>query len=483
MSSTVITPIMSLPTPPRNPLSGFGLLLQESLNPVMVSIDHGISKEDESRDDFFRQVKMLHALQNDLAHAVRSGMVESIPGLLESNEATLLQLVESINGDECARESKLGFLIEKSRATLLLHHFFQEGKVATQSSLQPCNDNEYIGAVLSFAQSLNQYALGVACEGDVASIELCLGVLAEVNAKMLEFDFRNGPLRRKYDGLKYALRSMEDILFELSLQSPCATEVDAAGVQEEECSSPTKRMRLEESVTSASAAEGGPAAAAVFKFIDAAEIDAIRQRMDRYDQLRELVIKDSRDVQKLAKQAVFAVIRGQLGEAHKKLDQAAVFAKKILETVNQHPTLRQGSFSNSLEEWAEGALTLAWVEHKRILSPEELGLVNSAEYVGALSDFTGEIGRLAVMHAGKRDFAAVREIYQADLVLANAISRLSGNRFAKKLEMVQTNLRKVSDVIYELSMLQRSGRATRTKPVDLNVGVSEAGAKGASEDC
>jgi len=149
----------------------------------------------------------------------------------------------------------------------------------------------------------------------------------------------------------------------------------------------------------------------------------------------------------------------------------------------QHPTLRQGSFSNSLEEWAEGALTLAWVEHKRILSPEELGLlVNSAEYVGALSDFTGEIGRLAVMHAGKRDFAAVREIYQADLVLANAISRLSGNRFAKKLEMVQTNLRKVSDVIYELSMLQRSGRATRTKPVDLNVGVGETGAKGSAED-
>lgn len=457
----------------------------------MLAIDGNIGKEEEARDDFFKNVKLLHALQNDLAHSVRSGLVDVTPKLIESNEAVLLQLVESINGDECARESKLGFLIEKSRATLLLHRFFQEGKIATQSSLQPCNDNEYIGAVLTFAQSLNQYALGVACEGDVASIELCLGVLTELNAKMLEFDFRNGPLRRKYDGLKYALRSLEDILFELSLQSPFAA-VDEKE-EEEECSSPTKRMRLEESTTTTTAAnaaadttttECGAAPSAVFKYLDAAEIDAIRQRMDRYDQLRELVIKDSRDVQKLAKQAVFAVIRGQLTEAHKKLDQAAVYARKILETVNQYPTLRQGSFSNSLEEWAEGALTLAWVEHKRILSPEELGLVNSAEYVGALSDFTGEIGRLAVMHAGKRDFTAVREIYQADLVLANAISRLSGNRFAKKLEMVQTNLRKVSDVIYELSMLQRSGRATRTKPVDLSVGVAgEAGAKSSTEDC
>lgn len=131
----------------------------------------------------------------------------------------------------------------------------------------------------------------------------------------------------------------------------------------------------------------------------------------------------------------------------------------------QHPTLRQGCFSNCLEEWAEGVITLEWVLNKRIMSKEELELVNSTEYIGALSDFTGEIGRLAVMFAGKRDFAAVKEIYQADLVLANAVTRLSGNRFGKKLEMINTNLRKVGDVIYELSMLQRSGRTTRTKPV------------------
>ena len=34
---------------------------------------------------------------------------------------------------------------------------------------------------------------------------------------MLEFDFRNGPIRRKYDGLKYALKTIEDIVYEISL--------------------------------------------------------------------------------------------------------------------------------------------------------------------------------------------------------------------------------------------------------------------------
>ena len=46
--------------------------------------------------------------------------------------------------------------------------------------------------------------------------------------------------------------------------------------------------------------------------IPVAEIDAIKIRLDTYDKLREGVIKDSRDVQKLSKQAIFSIHRGNL---------------------------------------------------------------------------------------------------------------------------------------------------------------------------
>lgn len=464
-----------LPKPPSNPLGEFGTSLQASLGTIMNEIDTGFVKEDESREEFYSTVRKFYTIHDDLLYSVKYGMVDEVPNLLSAQESTIEELLGVIGDDVCARESKLGAVMEKSRAVLLLHRFFQEGRLATQASLQPCNDNEYIGAVLTFAQLLNEYALGRACEGDAESIELCLSVVSELNGKMLEFDFRNGPLRRKYDGLKYAVRNIEDVLFELSLQGADSASYTCT---DEEVASPTKRMRLGEYATSAAEYASLPAAPADgesesgggepgCRFLDAAEMDAIRTRLEHYDQQREQVIKDSRDVQKLAKQAVYAVIRGQQKEAKKKLEQAAHCAEKILlATVSKYPTLRQGSFSNSLEEWAEGAIALEWVANRRIPSPAELGLVNSAEYVGALADFTGEIGRLAVMLAGKRDFAAVQEIHQAELVVSRAISRLSGNRFGKKLEMVNQNAKKVGDVVYELRMLQRSGRQTRTK-VDL----------------
>lgn len=143
----------------------------------------------------------------------------------------------------------------------------------------------------------------------------------------------------------------------------------------------------------------------------------------------------------------------------------------------QFPTLRPGSFGNSLEEWAEGMMLLHWVQHHTIPSKSELGLVNDAEYIGGLSDFTGEIGRIAVMQAAKRDLDSVREIQQADIVVADFISQLNiGNRFGKKLDAVNTNLRKVEDIVYELSMLQRSGRSKRMKVgADLSGNAGETG--------
>jgi hypothetical protein len=42
----------------------------------------------------------------------------------------------------------------------------------------------------------------------------------------------------------------------------------------------------------------------------------------------------------------------------------------------------------------QGALTLAWVEKKCILTREDMPVINSHEYIGALSDFTGDYMRI-----------------------------------------------------------------------------------------
>ena len=127
--------------------------------------------------------------------------------------------------------------------------------------------------------------------------------------------------------------------------------------------------------------------------------------------------------------------------------------------------MRYGSFSNSLEEWAEGVLTLEWAEKQRVSTKAELKICNTAEYVGALSDFTGEIGRMAVNLASKRDFDKVRNVHQADVAISAGLMQVNaGGKYSKKVDAVVTNLKKVEDIVYEMSMLKRGGKA---KPMEV----------------
>ena len=99
------------------------------------------------------------------------------------------------------------------------------------------------------------------------------------------------------------------------------------------------------------------------------------------------------------------------------------------------------------------------MQARSIAPRDEIGLINSAEYIGALSDFTGEIGRMAVARASVRDIAFVRQVFETDLTISAGIMQLNvGGAFFRKTEAVNMNLKKVEEIVYELSILERGGR-------------------------
>lgn len=194
--------------------------------------------------------------------------------------------------------------------------------------------------------------------------------------------------------------------------------------------------------------------------VDSNDIDAIRARYEEIDKTREEVIKQSRDVQKQAKQAIFSVHRGNVEDAKKKCQACMNFIIEIMPKIEKFPELRYGSFSNSLEEYGEAMLTIEWVENKRIMPRSELKVCSRDEYVGALADFTGEVGRIAVNKASQRDIVAVKEIMQADLVLYNCLMKLNiGGKYQKKVDETHNNLKKLEDILYDLSLLSFGGRS------------------------
>lgn len=438
------------PAVPQSFLSAFGRGLQGAIAADMATIREQMLVNEERRDAIFKGSR---GIKENIARCVFSISIGDT-----QQDATIAQagqdLVGLLDGDESKREGNLGRTIEDFTEAQLLHQFFLSGKLAGKTEISvPCSDEEYLCACLGVAQHLARYCVGRAIEVDTSSIELCRLLVTSLMEKMLEFDLRNGPLRRKYDGLKYAVKKIENVTYELSLlpAQPAAKK---------------RKLTAQDDQQGATSSEQEP-------LVDGACFDQIKQRLDVYDKLREEVIKGSRDVQKLSKQAIFSVHRGKLQEAKAQMDKATQIAEPLLAIVASHPTLRNGAFGNSLEEWAEAALTYEWVLNKRVMPMSEMSAMTivGTDYVGALSDFTGEACRLAVAAASQRDLAAVRQVLDCVLVIEAGMVQLNlCGKYAKKTEAVAGTQRKLSDIVYELSMVSqgaRNGRELEQEPQEM----------------
>jgi hypothetical protein len=72
---------------------------------------------------------------------------------------------------------------------------------------------------------------------------------------------------------------------------------------------------------------------------------------------------------------------------------------------------------------------------------------------------------MAVNLASKRDFDKVRNVHQADVAISAGLMQVNaGGKYSKKVDAVVTNLKKVEDIVYEMSMLKRGGKA---KPMEV----------------
>ncbi len=143
--------------------------------------------------------------------------------------------------------------------------------------------------------------------------------------------------------------------------------------------------------------------------LDESDFDRLRAELRRYDEQREKVIKTSRDVQKLSKQAIFSLHRKDFARAKEQLDKAQATAETLLPVVEGEPTLRGGSFGNALEEYAEAKIFQHYLLEGRLLPSTALGFCKNEEYLGGVLDFCGELNRFAVQKATARDEDTLRK--------------------------------------------------------------------------
>ncbi len=215
------------------------------------------------------------------------------------------------------------------------------------------------------------------------------------------------------------------------------------------------------------AASAVPAPPAVA--VDAAAFIALQEDMARDDERREVLIKASRGVQKTAKNAIYAAMRGDLDRAEGMVAEArAAAVRDLLPGVEAAPALRFGSVSGALEEWAEAAIFVAFLRTGRVPSPADLAICNREEYLGGVMDFLGELNRHAVLVATARDMAGVQRCRDvADALNAQLMTfEFRNGGLRRKYDGVKYTLRKLEQILYELTLTAASATGFVPKPAE-----------------
>ncbi|CAM9957854.1 unnamed protein product, partial [Ectocarpus fasciculatus] len=396
---------------PRVPVSSVTAFGQGLGQEELQSLGKEMEASNEGERLVFPFVGKLYDVSNAALFYAHNGRLDAAQEQLKAGAdltSSELEGVDKACSRDGVRNDRVSGGLENLVKAKAFVYFLQTGRLLRKSALEgEITDDEYLGATMRLTAELSRYAITQASILDRSSILACASLCRGVFGELVQFDLRNGPLRKKFDGVKYDVRKVDDILYELALVGSGADEGDGSGDEDGGGGGSRKRKEREEEEEEA---EGEAV-------LDTEEFEAIRVAMTSFDEKREAVIKRTRDIQKWSKMAIYSLHRADFKKAEKQLADCRKAAEGLLPLINETPRLRMGSYSCSMEEFAEARLYELWLKEKRLATRVEVGLVNTEEYLGGLLDLTGELNRFAVARATERDSVGVKECLETVLVV------------------------------------------------------------------
>jgi translin len=172
-----------------------------------------------------------------------------------------------------------------------------------------------------------------------------------------------------------------------------------------------------------------------------------------FNQQRREIIGRSADALHKSKIAIFTIHRQQFEEAAKLLVEIESTLAKLEPSFKKSPGLRyEGSYKAAIEEYAEAKLLYGILVDKT-LKPIKAVKLEFDSYLAGLCDVTGELIRSATLAATAGDMKQVywiRDIITdilGELVIFNLTAYLR-----TKYDQAKGNLRKIEQMVYELSL-------------------------------
>lgn len=187
--------------------------------------------------------------------------------------------------------------------------------------------------------------------------------------------------------------------------------------------------------------------------LDQKEFNKLRAELKEFDEIREELIKKSREIIRTSKLIIYSVHRNEMSAAEKLVEKIKSEKKQIDQLVNRDCKLVfEGSYTSSMQEYVEALCFYDFVKDGKLPSKDKLN-VSTEEYLLGLCDLTGELARRAVMRA-LDNFDEVLKIKELVEQIFGEFLKfdLRNSPLRKKSDSIKWNLKSIEEVIYDINL-------------------------------
>lgn len=178
-------------------------------------------------------------------------------------------------------------------------------------------------------------------------------------------------------------------------------------------------------------------------------VQGLKKEYDQKENERTQIISSSNVALHNSKRIIFALHRGDIQKAEKKLIETEKIFQKLEKKFGRKRILEEGSYRAGTEEYVEAKMFYLTITGKKIDKIKEVNL-NAGIYLGGICDLTGELVRKAVNEATAGNFSEVEKIKKTiNEIMAELIEFDMVGYLRVKYDQAKNNLRKIEQIDYE----------------------------------
>ena len=174
-----------------------------------------LERFDKKREDIIQDSRKILKASKQLIYAVHRGDLKKAE-LLIKDIVKKKAVIKMIVGTE-KKLDEVGILnaaVQEYVEAASYFGFVKNRKIPAKDQLGVDTEN-YLMGLCDLTGELARKAVMAAIEKDIKTVEIIHGLVDEIFSEFLGFDFRNGELRKKSDAIKWNLKKIEEVLYDL----------------------------------------------------------------------------------------------------------------------------------------------------------------------------------------------------------------------------------------------------------------------------